>query len=413
MLYFILLFLPLFAFGNNRQILQQIELEELVQGPKPTFFERYGKRMEAEEASVVVEEMQHDAPAGLILAQGEVNLKDWNERMKTLDQSFYDLHLLYELNLKATRLWKKMVKCASQGAQSAEYARLSYALGSDFCAEWNGHHSSEEIKKELIELHSEVRSYLLTSRILHPKFHYKKARSVVSEEQPESIQEYNQKNYILPRPHPLLVQVILDLFVTHFHFSELYKYPPMRESDDKWEDFFQNILEKGEVRTDIKYQDRERYLSYFLEDFADPKVVYTQDSRYQPSKKLPQADLDRGIILHNSLFLMSHFSVGFCEDWGLWPGLSLAMSFRLDSYHLYFDAHIYPAILLQFKMLASCGLPPENTYIENGRGGIRLKHTSLYQGYHSDQTFHGHSWPLADLHREVIGTLREIAWKYL
>lgn len=405
-----------FAFGNDHLILQKIELEKLVEGPRSTFFERYGKRMQAKEVSEIVGGMNYDAPAHLITQHGQSNLKDWNERMGSLDHSFYDLHLLYDLNLKATRLWEKMVKCASKGAQSAEFARLRYAKGDDHCAEGNHPYSSKEIKKELKDLHSQVRSYLLTSRILHPKFHLKKGQNLNLQDQPKNREEYNQKNYILPRVHPLLVQVILELFITHYHFSDLYRdVDPLQGNDDQWEDFFRHVQEKGHFFiSDIKSQKRENYFSYFLVDFAEPVMVDAQNGLYQIGKKLPQNVVERGIILHNSLFLMSHFPVGFCEDWGLWPGLSLAMSFRLNAYHLYSDNQFYPGILLQYKMLASCGRPPAHVPLELQRlYPSYIGNNPVYLGYHSEKTYEEDALALEDLHREIIDTMREIAGKYL
>ena len=401
-----------FATARGATTVQLMELEDLYLSPINSYFKELGPRLLANNAKEITEEIAHDLPAIHIGNHDRELINEWKQILPEKDTAYYDIDALFELNVKAIKLWKKILRCNGKGRLKAEYARVAYAKGEDFCIEDFKEYDSDDIVDELKTFHQEVRSFLLNSRIRHPRIHSLIDPNTSPLKQFRSVEEYNNRKHILPHFHPLLVQVILDFFVKHYHFTELY-FIHNRSVGDRIGDLFSTIIDKNNIRYYEKYGQRSRDFNVFLISLSRNLSYEEARKHFTPSFEIDDDEKERGLILHNSLFLLSHLSIGSCRDWGLWPGLSLGMSFSTGYEKPQYSFWHFPAEILSFLIVSSCGAPEQEKLVHDEGNHYVLAPTKFYRGYHSELSFMGHSFTYRDIKLELISKLREIAENYL
>jgi hypothetical protein len=124
-----------------------------------------------------------------------------------------DLVSLYELNLKAARLWERALACYSR---NAEAVREAYARASFACIAWPG----PSLSLAFAEFRQDVRGYLATSFFRTPQLLVENRMDIalrLLNRQP-LIAVSNENN--LPSIHPIFSQVILELQLELFPISE-------------------------------------------------------------------------------------------------------------------------------------------------------------------------------------------------
>lgn len=281
----------------------------------------------------------------------------WAQK-KAPPHSLFDWNILAEFNLRAAQSWEMILKCTTD----AEEARRSYLENSFDCAQ------KKQITAGLRELHQALRSFIQSSTIQTKDQQSAVLRAPHSPNMPlgeivvskmADAALFNQAPHILPTLHPLFVQMVLELWVSDYHFFMI---------DEVSEEFITIVIDR------------------LLEK--------------APNKKLDPEILGHAQRLVNLLKLMDLFPMGDCSMWGLWP-YSLAIILRSTANCDYStDEKAYRISDITAKYFAACGNPEEIHPVQS----IYRQHHSRLSGPHENLD--------EDAVEERVDALRELQEQY-
>lgn len=384
-----------------------------------SIYQKQTERFRAPSLRQVVED-DFDTQAGHIDVDPQELSQLWKNQLKAQGKSgfsFYDFDGLYQFNLEAAHLWRALMSCQRGDKKTrAIKARIAFFQGDEFCV---AAHAEEQMKQRLVRFHQQILNFLSSTQVNSADFHrlYSPSAQTPSVLQVESVGEYNAQENIMPKVHPLLVQSLLNILVTHYPFVRLWPkmhYGPLDRTLDFLNTGVVGTSTQLEVKLKKEYQDRaQRFGHLLLKNMY--KAMPLQWSAYKQAMvdrdDYDEQDIVDAKVIHNIIFLFVHMPLGRCEDWGLWPGLTQSLArfvsdldHRVPRNHTTLDWDYFPASVLARKTYLSCG-PVIDGLPEFYLTGIPWA-TALPRNDYSDSEER-------EIGRELVEIFREMADHYL
>jgi len=246
--------------------------------------------------------------------QSKIDLKLTRKDVYQLTENM-DWESLSELNYTAKTLWTKLVnKYGSEKARSNFYTFKF----------------SKDEKKEIKQFSKSVQLFIESTQI-------------------DNTWGLN----VIGEIHPLLTQIILNLFTDQFHYQT-------QEGGFK----FYNVIFNN-FTNQLAMDNGQKFNKFFLESdsgrrFLDDKgnfVSFLSDEELLSFNKIPSGELKKNRVYINILNLLQLLSDKNCEQWGLWPGITRVVLNNMSFFSQGNDRYIHTTVMTNIfqKSQNACG----------------------------------------------------------